>query len=386
MCLRAACTHGLFALLLALGWCQLPGGEDPTVWQDGRSVTLSGLTLAEFSGTPAALGDQCGHVFASRIRHLLAAVMIPNQDPQRLERLAQGIPAGYRAELAALAAAAGVSGPALTRANLIVDTMCSVVVRLGDDALHRPLRLGRNLDFSPADQLGPGTVISVLRQPGKHVVVSVGWPGCTGVVSGMNDAGLTVGVLIHLGAGSVEPATGTPLCYRVRALLEDAASCAEAVAQFAASPVASTNYVVIADAAQAVVVWQDAGMLKRTDPNQGWLFCTNGALDAARGGPDDPRGRCLRALAAASTTGDVDTAWLRRSLAAVYLRSLNAQAMVLVPGERHLQLALGTSSHPAALSSYHELDLAPLFAGAAITAAVPTVLGPVVQPPAHFQQ
>jgi hypothetical protein len=386
MCPRIACTHGLIAALFTVGWSLL-GAEDPSVWQDGRSVTVSGLSLAEFSGTPAAIGDQTGHVFASRIRHLLAAVMIPNRDPQRLARLAEAIPAGYREELAALAAAAGVSGPELTRANLIVDTMCSVVVRLGDVVAHRPLRLGRNLDFSPADQLGPGTVVSVLRQPGKHVVVSVSWPGCTGVVSGMNDAGLTVSVLVHLGAGAgSKPATGTPLCYRVRALLEDAASCEEAVVQFAASPVASTNYVVIADATQAVAVWQDAGVLRRTDPNQGWLFCTNGPLDAARGGADDPRGRCLRALAGACASGDVDAAWLHGALAAVYLRNLNAQAMVLVPGERRLQLATGTSSHPAALGTYRELDLAPLFAGEPITTVVPTVLGPVVQAPAHYQR
>jgi hypothetical protein len=385
MCQRTARAHGLIAALCAIACCPLPGGEDPASWQDGRSLTVGGLALAEFSGTPAAIGEQTGHVFASRIRHLLHAVMIPDRDPGRLVRLAQDIPAGYREELAALAGAAGVAVAELTRANLIVDTMCSVAVRLGDDALHRPLRLGRNLDFSPADQLGPGTVISVLRQPRKHVVVSVGWPGCTGVVSGMNDAGVTACVLIHLGAGAGKPAAGTPLCYRVRALLEDAASCEEAVAQFAASPVASTNYVVIADAARAAVVWQDAGALRRADPAQGWLFCTNGAIAAARGGPDDARGRCLRDLAGAASGAEVYAAWLRRALAAVYLRNLNAQAMVLVPGERRLQLSTGTSSHPAALGVYRELALAPLFAGSPISAAVPTLLGAVDQPPAHYQ-
>jgi hypothetical protein len=385
MCQRTARTHGLIAALCAVAWRQLLGGEDPAVWQDGRRLTVGGLALAEFSGTPAALGEQTGHVFASRIRHLLHAVMIPVRDPGRLARLTEDIPAGYREELAALAGAAGVAVAELTRANLIVDTMCAVAVRLGDDALHRPLRLGRNLDFSPADQLGPGTVVSVLRQPGKHVVVSVGWPRCTGVVSGMNDAGVTACVLIHLGAGTGTPAAGTPLCYRVRALLEDAASVEEAVAQYAASPVASATYVVIADAARAVVVWQDAGVLRRADPSQGWLFCTNGPIDGARGGPDDARGRCLRALAGASSGAEVDAAWLRRALAAVYLRSLNAQAMVLVPGERRLQLSTGTSSHPAALGIYRELDLAPLFAGSPITAVVPTILEAVVQPPAHYQ-
>ena len=161
--------------------------------------------------------------------------------------------------------------------------------------------------------------------------------------------------------------------------------CEQAVAQFAASPVASSTYVVVADAATAAVVWQDAGVLRRADPDQGWLFCTNGALDAARGVPDDARGRCLRALAGAAGGGQADAAWLRGALAAVYLRTLNAQAMVLVPGERRLQLATGTSSHPAALGAYRELDLAPLFAGSPITAVVPTLIAAVVQPPAHYQ-
>ncbi len=385
MCRRTVRTHGGVALLLVLGVLTRLSGEDPALWQDARRISVGGLALAEYSGTPAAIGDQCGHLFASRVRHLLNALPVPGHDHERLARLALTLPADYRAELAALAAAAGVDAAMLTRANLIVDTMCSVVVRLGDDAEHRPLRLGRNLDFSPADQLGPGTVVSILRQPGKHVLASIGWPGCTGVVSGMNDAGLTACVLIHLGAGAAKPPDGTPLCYRVRALLEDAATCDEAVAQFAASPVASTNYVVIADATQAVVVWQEVGMLKRIAPQQGWLFCTNGALDTARGVPEDARGRCLRALAADAAAGVADAAWLRSALAAVYLRSLNAQAMVLVPGERRLQLATGTSSHPAALNAYRELDLAPLFAGAAITTAAPEALPVLAQPPAHYQ-
>jgi hypothetical protein len=221
-----------------------------------------------------------------------------------------------------------------------------------------------------------------MRAAGKHVVIAIGWPGYTGVVSGMNDAGVTACILLNLHGGGASQNMGTPLGYRVRTLLEGSATFDEAVAAFTAAPVGSDNYVVLSDATHAAVVWQDGQQFKRVDPKADWLFCTNGDQVAALGGPTDARGRWLRTLAAATTTGDAT--WMHTALAAVYLTGQNAQAMVFVPAERRLHLATGSAGRAAALALWRDVDLAPLFAGSDITDAEVMVLGTVTPVPPHY--
>jgi|GEM_PF-5942405 hypothetical protein len=134
------------------------------------------------------------------------------------DQLAFGILPAYARELDALATAAGVSPIVLRRAYLVVDAMCSAVVRLGDEGQGRPAMLARNLDFTATTLWGDGTMVGILRAVGKHAVLSIGWPGFTGVVSGMNDAGVCACVLLNRHGDAAAPLAGTPLCYRVRSM------------------------------------------------------------------------------------------------------------------------------------------------------------------------
>jgi hypothetical protein len=302
--------------------------------------------------------------------------------PATLDRLAKEIPADHRAELDAIAAAAGLDADRLVHANLVLDCGCSAALRLGDAEGKRPLMLGRDLDFANATLLGQETVVEDIHPTGKHAFVAVGWPGFAGVVSGMNDAGMVAVILLNLTPGTASDAGGCPLGFQVRALLEDCATCDQAIAAFGKTPVASANFVMVADPGHAAVLWQDHGTAHQVAPKDGWLFCTNAAMDADHAGPDDARGNCFRAL----VTADADPGWLRGALCATYLTALNAQAMVFIPATRHLHLATGTSSHPAALQRWHDIDCGPLLDGRSITAAAVVDLGVVADPPKHFGQ
>jgi hypothetical protein len=79
-----------------------------------------------------------------------------------------------------------------------------------------------------------------------------------------------------------------------------------------------------------------------------------------------------------------DAAWMRRMLSSAYLSSINAQAMVFVPKERRLFLALDNSFKPAALSAWSDLDLAPVLAGKGVDTTVVNNLGPTADPLPHF--
>ena len=73
--------------------------------------------------------------------------------------------------------------------------LCSaLMVDAGRSETGGPL-LGRNLDYPSLGYIHEYSLVTVYRPRGKHAFVSIGFPGLVGCLSGMNDAGLTVGVL-----------------------------------------------------------------------------------------------------------------------------------------------------------------------------------------------
>ena len=54
---------------------------------------------------------------------------------------------------------------------------------------------GRNLDYPSLGYAHEYSLVTVYRPTGKHAFASIGFPGLVGCLSGMNDAGLSLGVL-----------------------------------------------------------------------------------------------------------------------------------------------------------------------------------------------
>jgi hypothetical protein len=301
-----------------------------------------------------------------------------------LPGLIAGIPADQRDELGALAAVAGLPEDQLLAANVTVDAWCSALVRggrlgggLGGEG--EPLRLARNMDFFPAEVIGPNTVVAVVRPRGRYAFASIGWPGYVGVVSGMNEHGLVACILLRYGAES--PRLGLPMASRVRQILERSANLEEALVQHAA-PVASGHYLLLADAQSAAIAWHQQGGLEAHRLRSGWLCCDNDERACGLGMGE--RAVALGRLAAGlKSDAEADAQWMRRALGASYQNGVNAQAMVFTPAERGLQLALGTALKPAALGNWWELDLRGALAGAGLSTVAARGL-PKPLPVPHF--
>jgi hypothetical protein len=339
-----------------------------------RERTLA-APLSICAGSAEEMGARLGADEAEQIRSLLrltAVRSLPGRllHPWRTAALIDALPPDHRREIAAQAQAAGVSERTMLAANVLVDSQCSALV--SPATATSPLRVARNLDFFPASVIGPRSLVRVLRPAGKHAFVALGWPGFAGVTSGMNDAGVTACVLLNHDR-VMRP--GVPVCFRMREILESCTSLDQAVSCFAASPVASSHYVLLADAHGAAVVWQDRHGLHRDDPTQGWLAVANGPR--AHGRPLDARGRRLEAVGSALFGKEVTDAQMRQSLTSSYLSILNAQAMVFVPASLTIEVALGTAVHPAAVQDWTRIEAGPLLAGAPASQAVLTDLGRV---------
>ncbi len=332
---------------------------------DCRVRNLDGLAVAELGGDAATLGRQAGALYRARLPALLALVrlrpvLIAGLLDGTVARLAAGIPPHHRRELDELAHAAGVDAQALLAANVLIDCSCTAVVATPRGGA--PLMVARNLDTFPPGVMGGSTVVSVVRPAGRQAFAAIGWPGCVGVLSGLNARGLCGFLLINYAHEA--PRRGLPLTFALRLLLEECVSVDDACARFAELAPASHHYLLLADQRAAALVWRDRSGSHRHHPSAGFLVCSNGRRLSASGRAGDERGRLLERLCAA---GDgLDAARLRQLLTATYLQAISVQSMLVVPGEGRIQLALGSATLPAAHAEWRELDLAPVLADAGV--------------------
>lgn len=357
-------------------------GEAPVMRTSdgGQQCERDGVLLLSLVGEPAAMGRQAGELLAAKTQVMLTSLSLAPGTadmvrPVALDGTEPAIAQDYRDEIAAWASAAKCDPAVLLRANLAVDVLCTAVVRQPDPAKNRPLLIARNMDFGPVALLGRSTVVITRRPVGRHASVAISWPGYAGIVSGMNDAGVTACLLLNHGAKRAQ--TGDSLGFRLRTILDRAGNLDEAIALFSAAPTRASNYVLLADQDSAVVLWWNDGRLQRSDPTDGWLFCTNDRIDAESRRPLDARAKHAYELTRVKPNPDIE--WMKHLLSATYMRGINAQAMVFVPQTRSIHLAT-YATRAAALSPWHALDGAALMTGADL-ATVPLPAGPALAEP-----
>ena len=105
---------------------------------------------------------------------------------------------------------------------------CSSFAAWGDKSEDGSLIIGRNFDFYAGDDFAKNKIISFVDPTEGHKFMSVTWGGMIGVVSGMNEHGLTV--TINAGKSKIPLVAKTPISIVTREILQYAATLEEAVA------------------------------------------------------------------------------------------------------------------------------------------------------------
>ena len=105
---------------------------------------------------------------------------------------------------------------------------CSSFAAWGDKSEDGSLIIGRNFDFYAGDDFAKNKIISFVDPTEGHKFMSVTWGGMMGVVSGMNEHGLTV--TINAGKSKIPLVAKTPISIVTREILQYAATLEEAVA------------------------------------------------------------------------------------------------------------------------------------------------------------
>lgn len=104
---------------------------------------------------------------------------------------------------------------------------CSSFAAWGDKTEDGSLIIGRNLDFYAGDAFAKNKIIAFIKPSNGYKFMSVNWPGMIGVVSGMNDQGLTV--TINAGKSDVPLSAKTPISILTREILQYASTISEAI-------------------------------------------------------------------------------------------------------------------------------------------------------------
>lgn len=241
--------------------------------------TKRGVRLVHLAGTPEELGTEHATLlhdamlenesvmwdgFRSVVPGTIARTALFDLGRFRYRHVEQGIPEARRREIAAQARA---FVPDPLSEHMPTYTRMVFLHALYDIAIgfeHSPLLgctgfglgptstadghalFARAFDFEAADVFDRQKAVIVFRENGKIPFLSVAWPGLQGVLTGMNAEG--VAVAVNGGRAKDPRATGIPVPFSLREVLDTAHDTKEAIAILQKQDVMISHIVLVGDA------------------------------------------------------------------------------------------------------------------------------------------
>jgi hypothetical protein len=138
------------------------------------------------------------------------------------------------------------------------------------------LLVGRNFDFYVGEQFAENKIVAFYNPAEGHKFAMVTWAGMTGVLSGMNEKGLTV--TINAAKSSVPTSAAMPISILCREILQYAANIEEACAIAGRRTTFVSEAILIGSAAdnRAVVIEKSPDKMGVYRPvGKDWLVCAN---------------------------------------------------------------------------------------------------------------
>lgn len=152
---------------------------------------------------------------------------------------------------------------------------CTSFGTWNDQSADGNLIIGRNFDFYMGDDFAADKMVVFYRPEKGHNFMFVSWGGFTGVVSGMNDKGLTV--TINAAKTSVPTAAATPVSLVAREILQYAKNIQEAwdIAKKRKMFVSESFLIGSAEDNKAVIIEKTPEGMDMYTSGKNFITCTN---------------------------------------------------------------------------------------------------------------
>lgn len=152
---------------------------------------------------------------------------------------------------------------------------CSSFGAWGGSTADSSLLIGRNFDFYAGDAFAEHKLVSFYVPRDGYRFAAVGWAGMTGVLSGMNETGLTV--TINAAKSSVPLSAATPISILAREILQYASTIEEAyaIARKRKTFVAESLLIGSARDGEAAVIEKSPDQIALFRPEGEAVICTN---------------------------------------------------------------------------------------------------------------
>ena len=137
------------------------------------------------------------------------------------------------------------------------------------------LLVGRNFDFYVGEQFAENKIVAFYNPSEGYKFAMLTWAGMTGVLSGMNEKGLTV--TINAAKSSIPASAATPISILCREILQYAANIEEACAMAGRRKTFVSESILIGSAAdnRAVVIEKSPDKMGVYQSGKDWLVCAN---------------------------------------------------------------------------------------------------------------
>ena len=331
------------------------------------------VPVIEMSGTGAEIGTTHAKRLGEPIRNLYKAYFDRYFSSPAQKNLTMIAAAAFRPhfvpehreELGAMAAGVGMDPREAMLGQCFLDLMpmtaCSTIGLPAAASPDGVARMGRNLDFPSFNVADKQSVVMIFRPEGRYQFASVAWPGMVGVLSGMNEHGLTLASM-EVGRRQRLP-SAMPYIMLYRTVLERCKTVDEAVKLLEETPRQSANNLMLMDASggRVVVEITPEQVTVRRAADDAAIVSTN----HQRGSDAAMTGRCRRydLLTATSATefGHVSREAVQGMMGEAAMGKMTLQSMVFEPANRAMHLAVGKN---APERGFHELDLKKYFEAA----------------------
>jgi isopenicillin-N N-acyltransferase like protein len=383
-------------LLLALLLNLIPGNlqaDEPFrfpegTYREGSLKYVNGLAVLTLKGTPKQMGEQAAKLVAEPSKKLLGfpeelisslatPVVFKLLKPQLYKTskaLYENFPANNKAEAEAIIKHGNIDRDAFIFCNTVFDQKhllmslfgCSAVIVEKERSSTGQTIFARNMDYMGLGYLQQYTLITIYQQPGKKAFTSIGYPGTIGVISGMNDAGLSIASLETTGApkdqGPAFDPEGVPFLLNYRRILEECSTVDEACQMLSSMKRTTTQHLAVCDKnGGAILEYTPAKVVKRS-ADHGTCRCTNHFISselklATPKNIFTTMDRMASLDESCVGTHPIGIGEVKTYLNKVHQKEMTLQSMIFEPATLRLHLAIGTGKEPSSAQEYRVLEL-----------------------------